>query len=36
MKQITIIKTNWREIEKAIREESQAEDCMMPVRDRLY
>ena len=31
-----VIKTNWKEIEKAIKKESQAEDCMIPMRERIY
>ena len=30
-----IIKTNWREIEEAIKNESEAEDCMLSYRDRV-
>lgn len=34
MKKDLIIKTNWRQIEKAIKEECQKEDCMIPYKDR--
>ena len=30
------LKTNWREIEEAIKHESQAEDCMIPIKERTY
>lgn len=31
-----IFKSNWKEIEEKIKEESEAEDCMIPYRDRRY
>jgi len=31
---MTTIKTNWREIDNAIKRECEAEDCMIPYRDR--
>ena len=31
-----LLKSNWREIEKAIKEESQVEDCQLNMRDRIY
>jgi len=31
-----ILKTNWKEIEAKIKEESVAEDCMLSFKDRRY
>lgn len=31
---VKIMRTNWREIRRAIREESEKEDCMIPARER--
>jgi len=32
--EIPMMQTNWKQIDEAIVRESQAEDCMIPMRDR--